>query len=92
IDENRRLFDYRIAQIPGLQSMRLEATYLAWVSFAETGLERDDICRRIEQDAQIAVNRGVTFGAGGEDFHRFNLATPRSVLTAALDRLERVFD
>lgn len=92
IDENRRLFDYRIAQIPGLQSMRLEATYLAWVSFAETGLERDDICRRIEQNAQIAVNRGVTFGAGGEDFHRFNLATPRSVLTAALDRLERVFD
>ncbi len=92
IDENRRLFDDRIAQIPGLQSMQLEATYLAWVSFAETGLRRDDICRRIEQDAQIAVNRGVTFGAGGEDFHRFNLATPRSVLTAALDRLERVFD
>ncbi len=91
IDGNRRLFDRRIHEIPGLRSMPLEATYLAWVSFRDTGLADQEICRRIKQLARIAVNRGPTFGTGGEGYHRFNLATPRSVLTEALDRLQAAF-
>ena len=91
IDANRLLFDRRIQEIPGLASMPLEATYLAWVSFRETGLEDKEICRRIEKVARIAVNKGPTFGTGGEGFHRFNLATPRPVLAEALDRLQSAF-
>jgi cystathionine beta-lyase len=30
IDENRKIFDAGINAIPGLTSMPLEATYLAW--------------------------------------------------------------
>lgn len=92
LDENRRLFDGRIQEIKGVVSMPLEATYLAWVSFKETGMTEKEIRRRIEQVAQIAVNHGNTFGLGGEGFHRFNLATPRSILLEALDRLQVAFE
>lgn len=91
LDGNRRLFDERINAIPGLRSMTLEATYLAWVDFSGTGMEPIEFQRRVEADAQVAVNHGISFGAGGETFLRFNIATRRAVLTEALDRITRAF-
>ncbi|RYH11783.1 MalY/PatB family protein [Tropicimonas sp. IMCC6043] len=91
LDGNRKLFDGAVAEIPGLASMPLEATYLAWVDFAGTGMEREEFTRRVEQDARIAINRGPTFGAGGESFLRFNFATPRSRVEEAMDRLAAAF-
>jgi cystathionine beta-lyase len=92
LDGNRRLFDEGIAEIPGLKSVALEATYLAWVDFSGTGMEVDDFTRRVEQVARIAVNRGETFGTGGESYLRFNFATPRVVVAEAVARLQAAFD
>ena len=91
IDGNRRLFDDRVNAIPGLSSMELEATYLAWVSFEGTGMAREEFTARVQRDARIAPNHGPTFGAGGEQYLRFNLAAPRSVVAEACARLERAF-
>ena len=91
LDGNRRLFDAGVAAIPGLRSMPLEATYLAWVDFAGTGMAPEAFTARVERDARIAVNRGPTFGAGGESFLRFNLATPRARVAEAVDRLQAAF-
>ena len=46
IDENR-LFDDGVNAIPGLRSMPLEATYLAWVDFTDTGMDRAEFTRRV---------------------------------------------
>lgn len=91
LDGNRQVFDRGIAAIPGLQSMRLEATYLAWVDFAGTGMAAPEFIARVEKDARIAANHGVSFGAGGETFLRFNLATPRAYVTEAVQRLQKAF-
>lgn len=91
LDGNRRLFDDAINAIPGLKSMNLEATYLAWVDFSGTGMEMAEFTRRVQQDAKIAVNHGPTFGKGGESFLRFNLATPRSVVAKAVERMQDAF-
>lgn len=91
IDGNRRLFDEAINAIPGLKSMPLEGTYLAWVDFSDTGMTVDEIKKRILEDAKIAVNQGETFGAGGADFQRFNLATPRSRVKEAVERMQSAF-
>ena len=91
LDGNRRVFDAGVNAIPGLKSMNLEATYLAWVDFADTGMEMAEFTRRVEKDAQIAVNHGPTFGTGGETFLRFNIATPRARVQEAVDRLARAF-
>ena len=91
IDGNRNLFDIAIDAIPGLKSMPLEGTYLAWVDFSGTGMEEKEFIYRVQEKANIAVNHGSTFGAGGENFLRFNLATPRARIVEATKRLEEAF-
>lgn len=91
LDGNRRLFDDGVNAIPGVTSMPMEATYLAWVDFAGTGMERDEFTRRVEKEARIAVNHGPTFGYGGERYLRFNFATPRVRVQEAVDRMQAAF-
>ncbi len=91
LDENRRIFDLGVAAIPGLASMPLEATYLAWVDFTGTGMTPAEFSDRVATQAKIATNHGATFGAGGENFLRFNLAAPRSVIEDAVLRLKFAF-
>ena len=91
LDGNRKLFDDAINAIPGLRSMPMQSTYLAWVDFSGTEMSRDEFTKRVEVDAKIAANHGPTFGKGGETFLRFNFATPRSVVQDAVERLTKAF-
>lgn len=91
LDGNRRIFDEGIAAIPGLASMPLEATYLAWVDFTRTGMPPAEFISRVEKGARIAANHGDSFGAGGENFLRFNIATQRSRVAEAVARLQEAF-
>jgi len=89
---NRDLLDSRIeAAAPGARSMRLDATYLAWVNFSGTGLKAEDVAKRVSERARIFVSPGPQFGPGGETWLRFNFATPRPILREALDRLDDAF-
>lgn len=91
LDGNRRIFDAAINSIPGLWSMPLQSTYLAWVDFSGTGMSTEDVATRIRDDARIAVSSGPTFGTGGETFQRFNLATQRARVIEACDRMRAAF-
>lgn len=91
LDGNRRLFDAALNAIPGVRSMVLEATYLSWVDFSGTGMDATEVIRRVEKDAGIAVNYGASFGTGGADFLRINIATPRARVAEAADRLQQAF-
>ena len=88
---NARIFDDGLAGIPGLRSMPLEATYLAWVGFDGLGMDPADITRRVQEEAKIAANHGISFGTGGAAHMRFNLATPRALVIEAVARLQRAF-
>ena len=89
--ENARIFDEGINAIPGLQSMPLQSTYLAWVDFSGTGMSREEFTNRVEQGAKIAANHGPTFGKGGDSFLRFNIAAPRAVIEDAVARMQKAF-
>lgn len=91
LDENRLIFDAGVNAIPGVASMPLESTYLAWVDFTNTGMSREEFTRRVEQVAKIAANHGPTFGKGGNSFLRFNLGAPRSQIEDAVRRLQQAF-
>jgi cystathionine beta-lyase len=89
---NRDLLSARIEHAaPGARSMRLDATYLAWVDFSGTGLAPADVAARVKDRARIFASPGEQFGPGGESWLRFNFATPRQVLNEALDRLDDAF-
>jgi cystathionine beta-lyase len=91
LDGNRRLFDAGLNAIPGVRSMLLEATYLAWVDFSGLGMEPAEFIRRVEKDAKIAANHGASFGLGGAQSLRFNIAAPRAQIEDAVARLQRAF-
>lgn len=91
LQSNRDLFDKGMNAIPGVRSMPLQGTYLGWVDFSGTGMDQQEVARRIRDDAKIAVSAGPTFGAGGETFMRFNLATQRSVVEEAVLRMQKAF-
>lgn len=91
LDENRRLLDAAVARIPGAKSMPLEATYLSWVDFSGTGLSKSQLLARVEGQAAIATNYGESFGKGGENHLRFNIAAPRAQLEEAISRLTEAF-
>lgn len=78
-------------RMPGVANMNLEATYLAWLDFSGTGLDMDEVKRRVQTEARLALNYGHTFGPGGDNFMRLNFACPRVMLEDALERLARVF-
>ncbi len=92
LEANRDLLADRVTRaVPGSRPMHLEATYLGWVDFSDTGLERSDFMDRITNKARLGVSPGPQFGPGGENWVRFNFATPRSVVDEAMDRLGEAF-
>ncbi len=91
LDGNRRLFDDGINSIPGLSSMPLEATYLAWVDFSGTGMSSEEFAARVAGNARVAANFGSAFGSGGEAFLRFNIGASRHVIEEAVSRVQDAF-
>ena len=91
LDGNRKVFDAGLNAIPGIKSMDLQSTYLAWVDFADTGMSAAEFTKRVQSDAKIAANHGPTFGQGGDTFLRFNLGTSRAEGEKAVARLQAAF-
>jgi len=91
LQENRDIFDAGINAIPGVWSMPLQSTFLAWVDFSRTGMALEEVATRIRDTAKIAVSQGPTFGAGGETFMRVNFATQRHIVEDAVQRLQQAF-
>lgn len=92
LQANRDHFDRAIAErMKGIRSMKLEATYLAWLDFSGTGLSPEEALKKVNEEARIVVNHGPAFGAGGESWLRFNFACPRATLDRAIDRMAETF-
>ncbi|WP_371170359.1 MalY/PatB family protein [Aliiroseovarius sp. 2305UL8-7] len=91
LQRNRTIFDEGINTIPGVKSLPLQSTYLAWVDFSATGMSHDEVIARIRDSARIAVSPGPGFGTGGEGFQRFNLATQGARVEEAVARMQDAF-
>ncbi|MAZ93492.1 MAG: cystathionine beta-lyase [Lentimicrobiaceae bacterium] len=68
-----------------------EATYMAWLDFNDTGYDDDKIKNIIINEAKLGLSHGPIFGVGGSGFQRINLASPRTIVSSASDRLCKVF-
>ncbi len=91
LDGNREILFDALAAIPGVTPMPMQATYLGWVDFRNTGMTMGEVARRIQTGARVAANHGHTFGLGGKGFMRFNIATQRAHVTEAAARLSEAF-
>ncbi len=69
-----------------------QATYLAWLDFHETGYNNKQIKDILIKKAGLGFSHGPVFGYGGQGFQRMNLATPRSLVVEAMERLVTAFN
>ena len=69
----------------------LEGTYLALLDMRGLGLSDAALRERLLNEARVWLDEGSTFGRGGEQMQRLNLACPRATLEQALERLARTF-
>ena len=72
----------------GLQAIRFtppEAGYLAWLDCSELGLDRP--ASIFYKRGNVALNPGQAFGAGFEQWCRFNFATSTTIVSEAARRM-----
>ena len=74
------------AEAPDVRAYAPEGTYLVWLDFRSTGLGDDPAAVLLER-GRVALNAGGDYGTGGAGFARFNVATSRTILDAAIDRV-----
>ena len=83
--------DYLAEHLPKVHLIEPEGTYLLWVDFREYGLSAEALNAKILKDARIWFNEGSMFGPEGAGFMRINIASPRSMIVEAMERLGEVF-
>lgn len=81
---------YAEEQLPGVNMVEQEGTYLVWLDFRGTGLGVEELDDKIINQAKLWLDSGKIFGSCGEGFQRINVACPRKVLEEAMDRIKNV--
>ena len=85
------LCDFIGKNIPQWKVCRLEGTYLPWVDISATGISEQQLCDRLLSEAHVWVNPGTMYGPeSGRGYIRLNIATQRSRLEEALNRIAGV--
>ncbi len=76
-------------RIPQVKVVEPEGTYLVWLDFRELNMDDQELRKLMLEKAKIALDDGYIFGPGGSGFQRMNIATPRTLLKEALERMEK---
>jgi cysteine-S-conjugate beta-lyase len=77
-----------LIDIPGVELVEPEGTFLLWVNFNGLGLELEEFYTFLRKQARWSVTRGHSFGSEGNGFARVNIACTRAKLEAALAKLK----
>lgn len=75
-------------ELPGVNMVNCEGTYLLWLDFHETALSVNELDEQIIHKSKLWLDSGKIFGGSGNGFQRVNAACPRSVLVEAFDRIK----
>ncbi|MCR5797305.1 MAG: pyridoxal phosphate-dependent aminotransferase [Eubacterium sp.] len=82
--------EYVKKNIPGVRVIHGEGTYLMWLDFRDTGIDPEELERRVIYDAKLWLDSGKIFGKTGEGFQRINVATSRKILEECMERLKKI--
>ncbi len=78
-------------ELPQIQVIRMEGTYLAWLDIMCYELSSDEATQQLLHEGRVFVSSGTLYGRkAGEGYLRINLACPRETLKQGLVRLGRV--
>ncbi|MBM7624882.1 MalY/PatB family protein [Sporohalobacter salinus] len=81
------LEDFFKKEIPEVEVIHPEGTYLVWLDFRELGMTPEELEDFMIEEANVALDHGNWFGPEGNGFERINIACPRSLLKDGLERI-----
>ena len=85
------LCEFVEANIPQWKVCKLEGTYLPWIDISAMNTTAKDLCDKLLYEAKVWLNPGTMYGPqSGEGYIRINIATQRSRLIEALNRIKKV--
>ena len=87
LSENRDVFEKALRETGRLLPAHVEGTYLMWVDCGQLGLKGDELNSFFIKTAGVIPNSGSFFGKSSDSFIRLNIATQRSNILAAADRI-----
>lgn len=82
------VISYCKEHIPQIKPLRPQASFLIWLDCRGLGLDHDRLIDLFVGKARLALNDGEMFGPEGKGFMRLNIASPRTVVREALERLK----
>jgi cystathionine beta-lyase len=87
-DTRDAVISYLAQHVPKIRPVEPEGTYLMWLDCRALGLSDVELRDFFVRDCGLGLNSGITFGQAGSGFMRLNLASPRSVIIEALERVQ----
>jgi cysteine-S-conjugate beta-lyase len=87
-----RLKEFLEEQLPTIQMIQPDATYLVWLDCRKLGLTDKELGHVLMEKGKIGLEPGPKYGPGGEGFVRINLACPKATLEEGLIRLKKAFE
>ena len=87
-DGNRKFVEEYVAEnMPEVKVHRLQGTYLMWLDFRAWGMTKEEQEDFMVHKAEAIFDEGYVFGEGGIGFERINIACPKRILAATLERI-----
>ncbi len=82
------LDDFCKTQIPQIEVIRPEATFLVWLDCRKLNLSDAELKQLFVEKAKLCLNFGTEFNPNGNGFMRINIGAPRATLQKALEQLK----
>ena len=90
-DNYKALKHFFHEELPKLEVLKLEGTYLVWVDITALEFTSDEVADKLLKEAKVWVNSGTMYGRkAGQGYLRINIATPRATLMEGLKRMGRL--
>lgn len=86
----RYVDEFLKANLPEVELIEPEGTYLLWLDFQKTGIARKELNEILINKAKVGFSDGAMFGKEGAGFQRMNIACPKSYVEHALKSISDV--
>lgn len=85
-------FKFFSEHLPKAKMMRPEGTYLLWIDFSEYGLTDEQLENQLVHEGKVVLNAGISYGPGGKQHMRLNVACPNATLLEGLKRIAQAIN
>jgi len=86
------IMDYFAENIPGVNIIEPEGTFMLWIDWNNADLDVKDIDSFLLNKAYLEMDSGINYGEKGLGFTRMNIAVPKNEIIKSMNLLKNAWD